>query len=94
MEKSQSPNIIFEEILKQKGITPNTKFQTYDYLYKSMIESMKEVYNLALDNAVENVLIEVVDINNIKTITDSFQAYSDNNKVTVYKHSISTLKIL
>ena len=31
-----------EEILKNKGITPTTKFHNYEYLYKAIQESMIE----------------------------------------------------
>lgn len=31
-----------EEKLKSKGITEKSKFHNYDYLYKSVVEIMKE----------------------------------------------------
>ena len=33
-----------EEILKNKGITPESKHHSYDYLYKSMLEVMDEYW--------------------------------------------------
>lgn len=35
----------YVEILRKKGITPNSKHHNYDYLYKSIIKAMEEVDN-------------------------------------------------
>ena len=31
-----------EERLKSKGITPKTRYHNYDYLYRSIVQLMKE----------------------------------------------------
>ena len=38
-----------EEVLQGKGITPTTKYHNYEYLYKTIQESMMEFGRLAFD---------------------------------------------
>ena len=51
-----------EELLKEKGITPETVHHNYAYVYRVVCdligEAQKEAYNQALEDAAENVEIE------------------------------------
>lgn len=40
-----------EKYLKSKGITSETKYHNYEYLYNSIIEAMKWAYNDGLNDA-------------------------------------------
>ena len=54
-----------EELLKEKRITPETAHHNYAYVYRVVCEvigeAQKEAYNQALEDAAENVEIEVCD---------------------------------
>ncbi|MDD4406382.1 MAG: hypothetical protein PHO36_16665, partial [Parabacteroides sp.] len=51
-----------EELLKEKGITPETAHHNYAYVYRAVCEvigeAQKEAYNHALEDAAENAACE------------------------------------
>lgn len=53
----KTDKINLEEILKKKNITSETRFHNYDYLYKSILVSMKEACRQTLELAAERAKI-------------------------------------
>jgi hypothetical protein len=85
----------FEELIK-KYETFVTMSQPYNttpiFLKDSVLEVMRECWNLALDEAAENSLLQVIDINDQKYCVDFYKGFSDGHKITADKQSILKLK--
>lgn len=51
-----------DELLKERGIIPETTRHNYDYMYRTVydliVEAQKEAYNQALEDAAENAACE------------------------------------
>ena len=52
------------EILKKKGITPTSRYHNYDYLYKSIVEVVKQACDDSIELYVDMTGYENEDIKN------------------------------
>lgn len=67
-----------EELLKEKGIKPETVHHNYAYVYRAVCgiigEVQKEAYNRALEDATEKAKVSLFD-----WITDGFKEFKQNS---------------
>ena len=67
-----------EELLKEKGITPETVHHNYAYVYRAVCdligEAQKEAYNQAIDDAIEKSKVSLFD-----WINDGFKEFKQNS---------------